>query len=82
MNEIKIKGYQLLEITKKLTSSGSWFKQLKLNIYSRGKTIYKEYILDMFMQAMELSDCVSENFNYHSDKFICELPEFELEFQP
>ena len=26
MNEIKIKGYQLLEITKKLTSSGSWFK--------------------------------------------------------
>ena len=55
---------------------------MKLNIYSRGKTIYKEYILDMFMQAMELSDCVSENFNYHSDKFICELPEFELEFQP
>ena len=34
------------------------------------------------MQAMELSDYVSENFNYHSDKFICELPEFELEFQP
>ena len=26
MNEIKIKRYQLLEITKKLTSSGSWFK--------------------------------------------------------
>ena len=26
MNDIKIKGYQLLEITKKLTSSGSWFE--------------------------------------------------------
>ena len=26
MIKIKIKGYQLLEITKKLTSSGSWFK--------------------------------------------------------
>ena len=26
MIKIKIKGYQLLEITKKPTSSGSWFK--------------------------------------------------------
>ena len=34
----------------------------------------------MFMQAMELSPCVAENFSDSSDEFIYELPEFELEF--